>query len=62
MVSNLASAVAGFFGYQKQRDAEKNTAAIQAGAERKREQAAADAVNQTIAKGDTDAIRKYLAE
>lgn len=62
MISNLAAAVAGVFGYQKQRDAEKNSSAVVLGAERQREQKAEDQVNTTIAKGDVNAIRKDLAE
>jgi hypothetical protein len=62
MISNVAAAVAKFFGYQQQRDAEKNTAAMEAGKERQNEQKATDEINRTIAKADIKATRNDLAE
>ncbi len=55
-------AVAKVFGYAQQRDAEKNTAPMQQGAEAVQEQKADDAVNEAIKNKDVDQIRKDLAE
>lgn len=45
-----------------QKDAEKNTPAVIAAAEAAKQQAATDAVNAAIAKGDLDEVRKQDAE
>ena len=64
-----ASALAAFFntigtwrGLEKQRDAEKKTAEVQAGAVAAKEQAAKDKFNTALAKGDIKEIRNELAE
>jgi len=51
-----------FMGWTAQRQALKNTTAVQAGAKRVQDQKEADATAQTIAKRDTAQIRKDLAE
>lgn len=61
-VSAIFSAIAEFFGWRKQRDAEQNAADMKA---REKGQIEADAekkTNEAIANKDTDEIRKELSE
>lgn len=62
LIKEAFSAVGSYFGYLKQRDAEKNTAAVQAGKERQQEQQVKDDINKTIQEGSDEEIRKRLAE
>jgi hypothetical protein len=62
LISNFFSAGASYFGYAKQRDAEKNAPAIQQAANAAQEQSQADKTNKAIAASDTDELRKELAE
>ena len=56
---NLAAKI---FGYGQQRDAEKNTPVVQAGAERVNDQKAQDAVNTDLTKDDLKTIEQDIAE
>ena len=62
LISNALSALGSWIGFQKQKDAERNTAAVVAGQQRVNEQAAVDASAEAIRKGKIDEIRKDLAE
>ena len=61
-LSNLFSAVAGWFGYARQRDAEKNAPDIKAAAIAKQSQEQTDEINKTVAKGDLEKERELGAE
>lgn len=55
-------AIAAFFGYAQQRDAEKNAPAMQARAAGATDQQIKDAAAKSIAAGNVEEIRKDLAE
>ena len=55
-------AIAAIFGYAQQRDAEKNSAAMQANAAAKTEQTMKDAAAKAIADRNAEEIRRRLAE
>ena len=62
LISNALGVLKGWLGFAQQKDSEKNAAPVVAGKVRAQDQAATDAVNQTIKKGDINAIRNDLAE
>ena len=61
-ISNGFSAAGAWIGLIKQRDSEKNTAAMQAGITAQVEQSAIDKTNAAIAAKDVKEIRNELAE
>lgn len=62
LLSNAASAIGSIFGWSKQRDAEKNTATMQAAAAAKQEQSEKDKTSNAVAKQNTSEIRDELSE
>ena len=62
LLGGAVKAVASYFGWAQQRDAEKNTAPIRQAADSKQEQQQLDSIQQDVAKGNIDEIRKDLAE
>lgn len=61
-ITAIFQSVAAYFGFAKQRDAEKNAPDVKAAAIGKQEQAQVDKTNKAVADGDLDAIRKQAAE
>lgn len=61
-VSAIFSAIAEFFGWRKQRDANQNTADMKAQAKGQIEADAEKKTNAAIANQDTDEIRRELSE
>lgn len=57
-ISNGFKAFASFMGWAQQRDAEKNSPAMQAAAAAEAQQKQEDEIVNNVAKGDLDAIRK----
>lgn len=62
MISNGFKAVAGYFGWAKSRTEEANAPDIKAAAEAKQEQKQIDGINQDVATGNINEIRKDIAE
>lgn len=62
LIANALAAIKEFLGFAAQKDAQKNTAPMQAAAEAQKERQQADDINQALAKNDKDSLRKYGAE
>lgn len=62
LIANAFGAIKALFGFAKQRDAEKNSPAMEQAKEAKLEAAALDATREAIAKKDLDELRKEAAE
>ena len=61
-IANGLKAIAAIFGYAQQRDAEQNSATMQANAAAKTEQTMKDAAAKAIAERNAEEIRRRLAE
>lgn len=62
LISNAFGAVQEFFGFARQRDAEKNAPEVQAAAAAQKELDAEDKTKKAIAKEDLDEERRELSE
>jgi hypothetical protein len=61
-LTSAFQAIAGYFGWAKQRDAEKNAPDVKAAAVARQEQQQVDQTNKAVAQKDAEQIRKELAE
>jgi hypothetical protein len=61
-ITAIASAIANYFAWGKERQALKNSQKMQAAKEAENEIATADRINRSIARRDTQALRRDLSE